>query len=177
MHEDQSLNQPTVLIAQSTDDDGLFAVERVQDGVYAICGLGNWVTVNSLKRLKAVTIDIVPPRRRRRQEQPGHPGDKWWSTAAVDSSFGNGCDGYEKTAKTYGVRLCLQTTKQKPIVPAQITQKIPQSSSKDQTRNVPTDIMDEVAQDPEEVFKMVRAQYQEALYASKVKHFFHEFWP
>lgn len=172
VREDRLSNQPTVLIAQSANDDGLFAIERVQEGIYAICKLGNWVTFNSLERLQAVPIDIVRPRKKQRQEQPGLPEDKWWCTAAIDLSSEIGYDRDNKSgiAKTYGVRLCFQTTQQKPIVPAQITQEIPQTVSKDQIGNVSTHMVEEAAQDPEEVFRMVRAQYQEALYASKVRH-------
>lgn len=173
VHQDPRSNQPTVLIAQSAIDDGLFAIERVQEGIYAICRLGNWVSVDTLARLQTVPIDIVRPRKRQHQGQPGLPGDKWWSTAAIAFRSETICDQGKKSSgeKSRGVRLCLQPAQQEPTTPAQITQEISQPVLQDQTGNVLTDMVEEAAQDPEEVLKAVRVQYQEALYASKVKRF------
>lgn len=169
VHQDPRSNQPTVLIAQSAIDDGLFAIERVQEGIYAICRLGNWVSVDTLARLQTVPIDIVRPRKRQHQGQPGLPGDKWWSTAAIAFRSETICDLVKKSSgeKSRGVRLCLQPAQQELTTPAQITQEISQPVLQDQTGNVLTDMVEEAAQDPEEVLKAVRVQYQEALYASK----------
>ena len=138
------------------------------------------MSVNTLERLRTVPIDIVRPQKRQRQEQPGFPGDKWWSTATIDlrseDQYVQGQNsGVEKTRE---VRLCLQTAQQNPTTPALITQEIPQPVLQDQSGNLSTDMVEEAAQDPEEVLKMIRAQYQEALYASKVRNLIlFEFWP
>lgn len=170
VHEDRWSNQPTVLIAQSAIDEGLYAVERVQREIYAICRLGDWVTVNMLERMQTVPIDIVCQPRRRRQEQPELPGDKWWSTAAIGPRPEHRYDQGKKIGveKTRGVRLCLQRPPQKPTTPIQIIQEISRPVLQDQTGTLMTDMVAGEAQDPEEVLKMVRDQYQEALYASKV---------
>ena len=170
VHEDRWLNQPTALIAQSAIDDALYAVERVQRGIYAMCRLGDWVTVNTLERIQTVPRDIVRQPKRRRQEQPELPQHEWWSTAAIGSRPENRYDQGKKLGvdKTRGVRLCLQRPPQKPIIPIQIVQDISLPALQDQTGKVMTDMVAKVAQDPEEVLKMVRDQYQEALYASKV---------
>lgn len=171
MHEDRRSNQPTVLIAQSTIDNRLFAIECIQEEIYALCRLGSWVSVNTLERLQTVPIDIVRPQKRQRQEQPGLPGDKWWSTAAIDfrpeNRYVQGKNsGVEKTR---GVQLCLQTAQQKSATPARVTEEISQPISQAQTENMSTNTMEGAAQDLEEVLKMVKAQYQEALYATKVR--------
>lgn len=172
-HEDQGSNQATVLIAQSAADGRLFAIERVQEEVYAMCRLGSWVGVNMLEQLQTLSIDTARPQKRQRQEQLGLPGDEWWNTAAADS-WSKGRDGQGKKSgveKTHGVRLRLQMTEQKPTAQAQTTQEISQAVLQETSEKVVTDMVVEAVQDPEEVFKMIRVQYQEALYASKVRHF------
>lgn len=169
VHEDRWTNQPTVLIVQSAIDEGLFAVERVQGGIYAMCRLGDWVTVNTLERMQTIPIDIAPQPKRNRQEQPGLPGDNWWGTAAIGSRREHKYDRGKKidVEKTRGMRLCLQGPPHTPTAPSQIFQETSQPVSQDQTQNVLTGMVEEAAQNPEEVLKMVRDQYQEALYASK----------
>ena len=173
VHEDRRSKQPTVLIAQSAIDDGLFAIEHVQEGIYAMCRLGDWVSLSTLERLRTIPVDIVRPQKKQRQEQPGLPANKWWNTAAIDLSPENRNGRSKKSCveKTSAVQLCLQTTQQKPTTLAQVAQDISQPVSQDQTGNTVTDMKEEAAQDPEEVLRMVRAQYQEALYASKVRLF------
>ena len=173
VHEDRGSNQATVLIAQSAAYDRLFAVERVQEGVYAMCRLGTWVGVNMLEQLQTVSVDTARSQKRQRWEQLGLPGDEWWNTAAADF-WSKDRDGQGKDSgveKARGVRLCLQMAQKEPTTPAQTTQEISQPVLQDQTEKVVTDMVVEAVQDPEEVFKMIRVQYQEALYASKVKHF------
>lgn len=173
VHKDRPSNQPTVLIAQSAIDNRLFAIERVPKGIYAMCRLVHWVSVNTLERLRTVTVDNPRPEKRRRQDHPRFPGDNWWSTVAFysrsETRYKQGKEsGVEKTC---GVRLCLQRAQQKATTPTQITHEISQPALQNQSGNVLTDMVEEAAQDPEEVLKMIRAQYQEALYASKVGHF------
>ena len=170
--EERWSNQPTVLIAQSAVEDDLYAVERVQEGIYAICRLGNWVSVKMLERMQTIPIDSVRLQKRQHKEQPGLPGDKWWSTAAIGFRPEERYDQDEKRAveKTRGLRLYLQRPQKKPTILAQITQEISQPVLEDQTGNLLTDLVEEAVQDPEEVLKLVRVQYQEALYASKVRH-------
>ena len=171
VREDQPPSQPTILIAQSAIDDNVFAIERVRTGVYAICRLAHWVGLDMLERLRPVSIQVERPENRRRQEHPGLQGDKWWTMAAIESAPDtrddqSGTSGIEKIC---GVRLCLQTARQKSHALDQVTQEATLPISQDQTGNELTELVEEVTQTPEEVFKLVRAQYQEALYASKVR--------
>ena len=173
MHEDRGSNQATVLIAQSAADDRLFAIERVQEGVYAMCRLGTWVGVNMLEQLQTVSINPARPQKRQRREQLGLPGDDWWNTAAADF-WSKDRDGQCKNSgveKTRGVRLCLQMAQKESTTLAQTTQETSQPVLQDQSEKLVTEMVAEAVQDPEEVFRMIRVQYQEALYASKVRHF------
>ena len=170
VHEDRRSSQPTVLIARSTVDDGLFAIERIQEGIYALCRLGNWVTVTTLERLKIASMDIAHPQKRHLPEQPRLQVDNWWSTATIDNRRAGSCGPSKGMGirKTRGVRLCLQLPQQESTTPGQITQEKSQSIFQGQNENVLKDMMEDGAQDPVEVLKMVQAQYQESLYTSKV---------
>ena len=171
MCEDQPPSLPTILIAQSAIDDNVFAIERVRKGVYAICRLAHWVGLDMLERLRPVSIKIERPENRRRQEHSGLLGDEWWKMAAIESASNitddqSGTLGIEAIC---GVRLCLQPARQKSHALDQIIQGTTLPIPQDQTGNELTEMVKEVAQNSEEVFKWVRAQYQEALYASKVR--------
>lgn len=124
-----------------------------------------------LKRLRPVSIKVERPENRRRQEHPGLQGDKWWTMAAIESASDTRDDqsGISGIENICGVRLCLQPARQKSHALDQVTQEATLPISQDQTGNELTEMVEEVAQNPEEVFKLVRAQYQEALYASKVR--------
>ena len=167
---DRWSSQPMVLIAQLAIDDGLFAIERAQEGVYAMCRLGHWVNQNMLERLQVIPVDIARPQKRQLQEQPRLQEYSWWSTAAIGLRRESKCDpgkdsGFEKTR---GVRLCLQMPQQKPTAPAQVDQEIAPSIVRGHIENSMEGMVEEIAHDPEEVLRTVRTQYQEALYASKV---------
>ena len=169
VHEERRSRQPTILIAHSTIDDGLFAIEHIREGIYALCRLRNWVTVDTLQRLQVVPIDITRPRKRQFPEQPRLEGDKWWSTATIDGRHAGRYDasndvGFERTR---AVQLCLQMPQQRSIKPAPMTQEISHAISQGQFENVMKDTMEDEAQDPGEILKMVQAQYQESLYTSK----------
>ena len=169
--DDRWPGQPTVLIAESAINDGLFAIERVQEGIYAMCRLGNWVTVNAIEQLHIIPVDIANPQKRQCHKQPRIRQNSWWSAAVVDFKTPSKYDpskdpGFKQTRE---VRLCLHKPQQCSNTPAQDTQEIPPSIMQGQAESSVRDTLQEAAQDPEEVLKMVRAQYQDALYTSKVR--------
>ena len=160
-----------VLIAESAIKDELFAIERVQEGIYAMCRLGKWVTVNAIEQLHIKPVDTAKPQKRQGHMQPRIWQNSWWSAAAIESKSPTRYDpskdpGFEKTRE---VRLCLQKPQQCPNTSAQDTQEIPPSITQGQAESSVRDKSQEAAQDPKEVLNMVRAQYQEALYTSKVR--------
>lgn len=174
--DDRQSCQPTVLIAQSAIDDGLFAIERVREGIYANCRLGNWVTMNALERLQTIPMDVVRLQKRQRQEQGRPQGDQWWGSAAIGIKFEDSCKVRKDPDmdKNRGMRLFLHMPQIKLTTPAQETQELSSSVLQSQTGNVledtvEKDTVEKAAQDPEEVLKMVRTQYQDALYTSKVR--------
>ena len=169
--EERPPSLPSILIAQSAIDDNVFAIECVRKGVYAVCRLAHWVGLDMLEQLRPVSIKVERPHNRRCQEHPGLLGDEWWKMAAIESASDvrddqSGTSGIEAIC---GVRLCLQPARQKLHAPDHNTQGTTLPISQDQTGNESTEMAKEVAQTPEEVFNLVRAQYQEALYASKVR--------
>ena len=135
-----------------------------------MCRLGKWVTMDILKQLRPISADILDPRKRHFHEQPGLGPKYWWSAAAIDFRPIAWCDPSKASdfEEARGVRLCLQKPQQNPITPVQVTQEIPTSIMQGQIGSFMVDTLQEAAQDPEEVLKMVRAQYQDALYTSKV---------
>ena len=52
-------NQPMVLIARHDDGRTLFAVEREDRGLYAICKLGSWINIRHLRALATATISDI----------------------------------------------------------------------------------------------------------------------
>lgn len=170
VRQDRGSSPPVVLIAQSAIDDGLFAIELVQEGIYAMCRLARWATLDTLERLQITSMETARRQKRQSQEQPRLRGNSWWSAAAIDLKPAIGYDpsGDYDFKKIRGVRLCLQKPEQRSTSPAQATHEMPPVDMQRQVGNTLDDTLQEAAKDPEEVLKTVRTQYQDALYASKV---------
>lgn len=168
--QDDQPTQPVVLVAQSSADDRLYAVEKVQCRVYALCRLGSWVTLKAFEQQRSVHSDLNLPRKGRHPVRPEQAGDHWWHTAAIRPEHDNEvrCKSSSRAEKSREVRLFLQRPMYKstplnlaaeetslPIVPLQ-------------SKNMLETMIDEAPQEPGEIFDMIRSQYLEALYASKV---------
>lgn len=160
-----------VLVAESAIKDGLFAIERVKEGIYAMCRLGKWVTVNAIEQLHITTVDIANPQKRQGHKQQRIWQESWWSAAAIDFKSPTRYDPSKDPGfgKTREVRLSLQKPQQCSNTSAQDTQEIPPFVMQGQAESLVRDMLQETAQDPKEVLNMVRTQYQEALYTSKVR--------
>lgn len=160
-----------VLIAQSAIDDGLLAIELVQEGIYAMCRMAKWVTLDALERLQMTSMETARQQRRQSQEQLRLRENSWWSAAAIDlkPAIGYDSNGDYDLRNDRGVRLCLQKPEQKSSSPAKVTHETPPVDMERQIGNTLDDTLQEAAKDPEEVLKTVRTQYQDALYASKVR--------
>lgn len=171
VRQDRGSSPPVVLIAQSAIDDGLFAIELVQEGIYAMCRLAKWVALDALERLQITSMEIARWQKRQSQELPRLWKNSWWSAAAIDlkPAIGYDLSGDCDPKKIRGVRLCLQKPEQRSTSPAQVTHEIHQVDMQRQIGNTLDDTVQEAAKDPEEVLKTVRTQYQDALYASKVR--------
>ena len=79
------LSDPRVLIAESRESGTLYATEGirngVQGGVYALCRLASWVSLEDFGRSEAKVRRLKAPQH---VSEPGH----WWSHAAVDTIEG-----------------------------------------------------------------------------------------
>lgn len=166
--EDAS-SPPRVLIAQSTVDDKLWAVERVQIGIYALCGLNTWVTLKMLERLQGTAGDEHRIMKQHYLMQTQRAEEEWWSSAAVkpQREVETGVGNLTNATRTGEFALCLQRPIQNSPPESQIMKQTPSTVATG--INTALEAMaDEVSQGPQEVFNMIRSQYQEALYASKV---------
>ena len=165
--ENQLSTQPTVLIAQSTSEGRLHAVERVQIGIYALCRLGQWVTTGAVERLQAGAMDRYPSQIVQNEEQRRGSSDEWWRSAAIklDSEARN---GVTRSGKIPGVRLCLQKPVQKSTPPSPTSDRISASILPEQEEGLLENMVEKAAKEPEEMLETIKSQYQEALYASKV---------
>ena len=126
-----------------------------------------------LERAQTVPMDVEHPHKGQYQRQPGLPRDKWWGSAAIEFRSDKIYDQDKKLGfeKNPGVHLCLQTPQKKLNAQARNSQELSRPLFLNQTKDVETNMVEEVTQDPEEMLIMVRVQYQEALYASKVRPF------
>ncbi|MCJ1461553.1 hypothetical protein MMC07_000150 [Pseudocyphellaria aurata] len=164
---------PTILIAASEDNACLYAVERVRRGTYALCRLGAWVTLKKLERLK---LECSSQQRTTSNQRASLPGDEWWHASAIkaDSNHERGQSQKQNQVNLGELRLCLKAPR-----PATIAQAVEEVSAKEdlcETQNEATvergDTLNEpppkpLTQDPDETLRMIRSQYQEALYISQ----------
>ena len=156
-----------VLITHSAADDRLYAVEKVQYGIYALCKLGLWVTLRMLKELRTGATNCYLGQRSRLEEQHRNPTDKWWQGAAIEPEPKVSHHIFS-TQKASRIRLCLQ----KPVhntCPAVLLVGQKQSNQTPEEGEYSMGgMIEETTQEPEEMLAMIRSQYQESLYASKV---------
>ena len=153
-------------------DDKLWAVERVQHGIYALCSLSKWVTLERLGRLQSKFWYRNSVQKRESAHQAPRSEDAWWRTAAIRP--GHGVE--ERTSDSKAVRkngdfpLCLQKPGQERLPPSPIARQIPSTIAQNAENCLET-LINEVTQGPEDILRMISSQYQEALYASNVGFF------
>ena len=169
-----SLDQPTVLVAESTTESRLWAIEGVELGIYALCRLTRWVTKDILKRRQPVFDGPNPFLKAKYFKEDQADRDEWWHSVAIrpipkiEESVNNPLP-VERDGE---LRLCLRRPS------GRIS---PQYPKEDETASTEVEdaigtleaMVDEVPQKPDEIFNMIRHQYQEALYASRVRNIFY----
>ncbi len=156
-----------VLIAQSAVDDRLYAVERVQDGIYAICRLGVWVTSGILQGLQTGATSCYLGQRARIKEQLRIPTDKWWRDMAIELEPKVHYH-VSSAQKAPSIRLCLQKPVHKTCPPMLSVGQNQSNKSPEEAGCSLSGIREETTQEPEKMLALIRSQYQESLYASKV---------
>lgn len=170
-HQEDRQAQPTVLIAQSTSDSRLHAIERVQSGIYALCILGSWVTLRALERLPVEGWDPGALHKRKHLEEDKQPDREWWRAAMIEAEHRTiaTVSTSSVNGKTPNVRLCLQRPVQKGVPQGMTARE--EVSPLMKTTPMETKLVtmvEEASQGTREVLEMIKSQYLEALYASKV---------
>ena len=160
---------PLILVAQSLSDNQSWVIERVQRGTYALSRLCDWVTLKGLKRLIPLLPDSGSAQERRPPGENPEVQNEWWHTATTQPRY-----TLEQTSdetchyqRVGGISLCLQ----KPILDVlhetQSAKQIPAIEASQNTTTLDAGAGEHL-QRSAEVLEMVRKQYREALYASKV---------
>ena len=165
--------QPTILIAVSQASAHLYAVERVRSGTYALCRLGAWVTLKELERLK---LECSSQTKATSTQRASSPGNEWWRASAIkaDRNQMRGQSQKQKQVSLESFRLCLNSPLSATIAASSVVDEIPVKESQDEETIEVNDASNEpqrevLMQEPDETLKMIRTQYQEALYMSQVR--------
>ncbi len=156
-----------VLIVQSAADDRLYAVERVQDGIYALCRLGLWVTSRLLEGLQSEATSCSLGQRARINERLRSPTDKWWRGAAIEPEP-KVLYHISSAQEAPRIRLCLQKPVHNTCPPMPMVGQKQSNKSPEEAGCSLGGTIEETTREPEEMLAMIRSQYQESLYASKV---------
>ena len=163
---------PVVLIAESVVTPCLHAVEQVQPGIYALCQLCPWVTLKDLDRL---IFNSKAQPNIRSLEKATQPGNRWWHEATLqgDRAVQISQSEQRKPWVTEGFQLCLKAPMRQNLLaasPKGAMGKIHQEQSLAESENMVQDMpLQETTQSIDEIFNMIRVQYQEALYMSQVR--------
>ena len=163
--------EPVILIVESVKENTFYAIEKAQQGIYALCALGSWITIRSFDRLDRVPRPSVPFRTGSSSEPFGDPSRQWWRAAAIEPR-----DHYAKDSRTPSrprswdwPRLNLKKPQAPDSLPCSVAREqspsIVQSLQKD---SVQTIAVLEPFQGPDEIFDTLKSQYQDSLYTSKV---------
>lgn len=176
LHEARGSREPIVLIAELEEHGSLYAVERVQRGIYALCKLVDWLKVEDLgeSALKSLGCSSRPALRRR---QNSSSKSEWWSNAALEVHGAEPDTQLQvpKARPARNVQLCMQrapiehpTTEIEPRDKDLPNHERPEDPVQDCIVGDTLQPADCGALLPEELYEMIRVQYQETLYISKV---------
>ena len=161
---------PMVLIALSAENDKLWAVERVQQGIYALYRLQRWVTLQALEQTQSQYRESSCVQKIQGSQHARQTNHMWWHNTVIRPMHDvRSCwDEYTRVRKSACFNLCLQRPSQKVSLPG----LGPNQRSYIEATNVIDNlenVVEEVSQAPAEILDTISSQYQEALYASKVR--------
>ena len=149
----------------------LYAIERVDAGLYTLCPLNGCATVKTLMQLQAEASGMQSKKRRCCVRiNPQDSG--WWRDLAIKDRDVIQIDSYGMGVKfPWNVRLCLQNQSPAETLSVANRAQLPAGTSQE-----PAPVITEGSshprdfpmQRPEDIFSMLSTQYQEALYFSKV---------
>lgn len=159
-----------VLVAQSSiPNTSPYAIERVAENLFALCKLGIWVTVQALAKLNTVSSNTRVKRQRCHERINPHD-NHWWREAAVHKLASEWRPSSSNASALRRVRLSLEPPRAEDAMPISYTSptRLALESSRGTTKELTNEATVSPAQTPEGIFSTLRAQYQDALYISKV---------
>jgi len=181
-----------VLIARACSVPAtLYAIERVDTGLYALCSLGNWVTIEALEQLQAASANVIAPKKPRHERVDPQDSDWWRDLAIKDDGAVQLESRRRETEIPRNVRLCLKARPAAENRPVLDTLQLPLSITREPIHMIVDGYTNGASHEPstqttegltneeqscllpiqstEDVLSMLRSQYQENLYISKVR--------
>ena len=167
-------DQPLLIAASGLNDATLFAIERIDAGIYALCRLAGWVTLKALKQIFLLSQDASPLAKHLCHPLVRNGNQEWWHPTATRSISRDGQKPSKNTISG-NIRLDMGMPQPSAAFPVEISRRISSSGLQDSstiplamTRDViGAETSQPVPPDPSNALSMVRAQYQEALYLSR----------
>lgn len=172
-----SPNQALAMVAELEPDGSLYAVERVQCGIYALCRLGGWVSMEDLEAAALTAGNFATPR----LDKPLDVTEprSWWDCAAISPfDADEGLQAKRSKANTSGiVQLRMRSSRSRTSPDSSQSWRgavLPGPDAMMAARELPTSAIVSCEQECrfqlsiEELLDTVRCQYLEALYLSKV---------
>ena len=169
-----AFDQPLLIATPSTHDGSLFAVERIDAGLYVLCRLGKWVTIEALEKLRISVQDRPLISEPQRVQQTRGGGTDWWRPIAVGTVHNNSKRHNKKVDFARSDTVQLQTSIPKPP-PAESVISVEQTLAGNSPQRLETtehfnedggESLQPVLPDPAEALVTIRDQYHEALYLS-----------
>jgi len=159
---------PQVLLARLDADSALYAIERVQNGVYALCKLVNWVKPKAFDNASSAHGLRTAPQI---FSDPGKEnGENWWTQAVLQHS-GKSKHAVERPSKTLKPSLLPPAIEQNAS-DEKINEKAPKVHSQEESKekkNIERLVEGQVQLQgsSEVVFATLAKQYLETVYWSK----------
>ena len=160
-----------ILVAE--DDNGLYAIERVAENIYTLSRFSHGVTLDRLSNSAGTS-----ERDSKRRKDATRGGAPWWKVAAMELPEEEGEPApTSQSCKDYGqFRISMQPPPASSMDKSGTEESMKRPLMQDATttttlETTPVSVQDGIPSQPlciEEVKTNIRAQYQEALYISKV---------
>ena len=159
----QCQEERKVLITEDKDNGTLFAVEKVRRGLYALCGLVDWVSLDDFLRKR-----IKSPRLQRLAIQD-NSGDLWWKEAAIDiTKRDESSDSLKHLSWSLSLKMPPGQVSAETATPVCLDLVPSENMLQPQTSPAfPSAENGTSAVSPESALDTIRVQYMEALYVSK----------
>ena len=153
-------------------DDGLFAIERVQKGLYSLLELHEC----DVELQNGPVLRSVPESQSSERLRDRNPSDKWWQSAALSAPT---LEGWDAKSISENAESRQMISLQGPSSETRTNDR-PRDSTHGAELNVmleandqsmSADTSEQKPQDADQALQLIRMQYQEALYFSKVSNF------